>query len=214
MRVLIVDDHRIFREGLASLFSEVEDVEVVGEAEDGVSAIRMAREMRPRIVIMDVKMGQMNGIAACRQIVAESPQTKVIALSMHSDEMFVSGMLKAGARGYLRKDCDFNELVRALKVVDAGHTYLSPDASDILVDGFLRATTQDASESSALTSREEEVLQLLAEGKSTKETAAVLCLSPKTIDSHRRQIMNKLNLQSVAQLTKYAIRKGLTGHEP
>jgi two-component system, NarL family, response regulator NreC len=211
MKIMIVDDHQIFREGLVSLFADLDDIEVVGEAEDGIAAIRLAREVKPRIIIMDVKMSKMNGIAACRQIISELPNTKVIALTMHSDEMFVSGMLKAGARGYLRKDCDFKELLRALNVVDAGHTYFSPDASDILVNGFLRAKTAEVS--SLLTSREEEVLQLLAEGKSTKEAASILFLSPKTIDSHRRQIMRKLDLQSVAQLTKYAIRKGLTSHE-
>lgn len=214
IRILLADDHKITRQGLRSLIEEQEDMEVVAEAEEGRTAVRMARKLSPSVVIMDVTMPDMNGIEATRQIVAESEITKVIALSMHSDGMFVTEMLKSGASGYLLKDCAFEELNNAIRTVVAGKTYLSPAISSVVVDDYLhRVSRSDSSSHGVLTDREREVLQLLTEGNSTKQVALKLHISAKTVETHRRQIMNKLDIYTVAELTKYAIRKGLTSLE-
>jgi len=214
IRILLADDHKITRQGLRSLLEKQPDMEVVAEAEEGRTAVRLVRELVPNVVIMDVSMPDLNGMQATRKIVAEFPNVKIIALSMHSDSLFVIEMLKSGASGYLLKDCAFEDLERAIRTVVADKTYLSPTISSVVVDDYLhRLSRADFADSEVLTDREREVLQLMAEGKSTKRIALELHISAKTVETHRRQIMNKLDIHTVAELTKYAIRKGLTSLE-
>lgn len=211
VRIVLAEDHRITREGLVNLLRERQDMEVVGEAENGREAVRLAQELSPDLVIMDVTMPDLNGIDATRIITSGANKIKVIALSMYSDKQFVQGMIQAGASGYLLKDCAFEELVSAIRAVIHGNTYLSPGIAGIVVQDYLNKLTNDrSSATSVLTTREREVLQLIAEGKSTKEIAACLSVSVKTVETHRRQIMEKLGIFSIAELTKYAIREGLT----
>jgi DNA-binding NarL/FixJ family response regulator len=186
-------------------------IEVVGEAENGRIALRMARELIPDVIIMYVAMHDLNGIEATRQIVAEFSTVKVIALSMHADRRFVLNMLKAGAKGYMLKDCAFKDLAKAIRVVVANKTYLSSEIADIVVRDYLSsAPSEESSAFQLLSSREREVLQLLAEGKGTNQIAEKLHISSKTVESYRSQIMAKLKIKNVAELTKYAIREGLT----
>lgn len=214
-RVLLADDHRIIREGLRSLLQKQSDMEVVDEAQDGITAVRLTEKLHPDIVIMDIGMPDLNGIEAARQIVNRVKGVKVIALSMHSDKRFVLEMLKAGASGYLLKDCAFEELVDAIRAVNTGQIYLSNRVTGVVVDEFLHNRPgSGASAYNLLSPREREVLQLLAEGNTTKNIAAFLNVSTKTIETHRQQIMEKLNLHSVAELTKYAVKEGLTSLDP
>jgi len=215
IKVLIADDHQIVRQGLRTLLEREPDLKVVAQSEDGRTTVRLARELAPEVIIMDVAMPDLNGIEATRQIVTERPQVKVIALSMYADRRFVVNMLKAGASGYLLKDCAYEELVRAIRVVLAHKTYLSPGVTDIVVKDYVQgATDQGASVFSLLSPREREVLQLMSEGKSTNTIADSLHVSVKTVETHRQQVMHKLNIHNVAGLTKYAIREGLTSVEP
>jgi DNA-binding NarL/FixJ family response regulator len=211
IKVLIADDHQIMREGLRALLEKEIDIQVLGEAEDGRMIQRMARELHPDVIIMDVAMPDLNGIEATRQIVAELPGIKIIALSMHDDRRFVLNMLKAGAAGYMLKDCAFKELAKAIRVVMSHKTFLSPEVADIVVKDYL-STTQPTESSvfNLLSPREREVLQLLAEGKTSALIGERLHITVKTVETHRQQIMVKLNIRSVAELTKYAIREGLT----
>ena len=210
IRILLADDHKIVRDGLRTLIGKEAGMEVIGEAENGRKALKMAEKIRPNVVIIDVTMPDMNGIEATRKMVTEIPGVKVIALSMHSDRRFVLGMLEAGASGYLMKDCAFDELAKAVRSVSTGQTYLSPSIADVLVKGYLDRVNEKLSVArSPLTEREREILQLLAEGRSSKEIAAHIGVSVKTVETHRRNMMQKLNMRSVAELTKYAIREGL-----
>ncbi len=214
IKVLLVDDHRIVREGIKSLIDSQSDMEVIAEASSGREAIRIVRKMSPDLVVMDVAMPDMNGIEATRHITSEFPGVKVIALSMHSNKRFVVEILRVGASGYLLKDCAFEELANAIRAVMAGELYLSSKVASLLIKEYIRGFPKD--ETSAfgeLTPREREVLQLIAEGKSTKQIASILHVSVKTVETHRRQIMNKLELYTVAELTKYAIREGITSLE-
>jgi len=214
IRILLADDHKIVRDGLRTLIGKEAGMEVIGEAENGRKALKMAEKIRPNVVIMDVTMPDMNGIEATRKMLTEVPGVKVIALSMHSDRRFVLGMLEAGASGYLMKDCAFDELAKAVRSVATGQTYLSPSIADVLVKGYLDKVNEKISVArSPLTEREREILQLLAEGRSSKEIAAHLGVSVKTVETHRRNMMQKLNMRSVAELTKYAIREGLISVE-
>jgi len=214
IRILLADDHKITRQGLRSLLDKQSDMVVVAEAEEGRTTVRLVRELLPDVVIMDVSMPDLNGMEATRQITREFGNVKIVALSMHSDSLFVTEMLKSGALGYLLKDCAFEELALAIRTVVAGKIYLSPSISSVVVDDYLhRLSKADFSGLDVLTNREREVLQLLAEGKSTKQIALKLHISGKTVETHRRQIMNKLDIHTVAELTKYAIRKGLTSLE-
>jgi two-component system response regulator NreC len=215
IRVLLADDHKITRQGLRSLLEKQQGIEVVAEAENGREAVRLSGETAPDVVIMDLTMPDLNGVEATRQILSQSPDVKIIALSMHSDALFVTEMLKSGAAGYLLKDCAFEELARAIRTVTENKTYLSPSISGVVVEDYIhRLSTQDFTGSDVLSDREREVLQLMAEGNSTKQIAQKLHISVKTVETHRRQIMNKLDIHTVAELTKYAIRKGLTSLEP
>jgi two-component system, NarL family, response regulator NreC len=211
IKVLLADDHIMMRGGLRMVLEQNHELAVVGEAEDGRETVRLAKKLLPDVVVMDIAMPDMNGIEATRQIIADRPGAKVIALSMHSDRHFVSEMLKAGATAYLLKQCAVDELITAIKTVLKNQTYLSPCISGVVVDNFVRNSSKsDSSVFSHLTDREREVLQLMAEGKSSKEIANQLNLSIKTIETHRMKVMEKLNIHTVAELTKYAIREGLT----
>lgn len=211
IRILVADDHRIVREAICSRLNREAGLEIVGEAEDGRNAIQLARELNPDVIIMETSMPNLNGIEATRQIVNELPEVKVIALSAHWDRRSVCEMLKAGASGYLPKRCAFEELVSAIQNVVSNRTYLSSHISGLVVDEYLHRTVeQGKSAYSILTDREREVLQLIAEGKSTKRIARELFVSPKTIEWHRSQLMKKLRIESVAELVKYAISEGLT----
>ncbi len=212
IKIILADDHQIVRHGLRSLLEAEHDMKVIAEADNGREVLRMARELSPQVIIMDISMPDLNGIEATRQILGENPEIKVVALSMHSDSLFILNMLKAGASGYLLKDCALEELVKAIRTVVGNRTYLSPGVSDIVVKDFVCSWSEapDASAFSLLTAREREVLQLMAEGKTTNQIAECLCVSVKTVEAHRKQIMNKSGIHSVAELTKYAIRQGLT----
>jgi DNA-binding NarL/FixJ family response regulator len=213
IRILLADDHRILREGLRSLLAQQSDIVVVGEASDGETAVALARELRPDIVIMDVVMPGLGGVEATRQIRTGLRDTKVIGLSMHSDRRFVSEMLRAGALGYLVKDSAFEELNQAVRTVMQGRPYLSVAITGSLVEDFVRqACTQERQSTPLhmLTSREQEVLRLLADGKRVKEIAHFLNISVKTVESHRQNIMDKLEIHSTIELTRYALREGLT----
>jgi two-component system response regulator NreC len=211
VRILLADDHKIVRDGLRALLEKQPGMTVVAEADNGRATVRLARELLPDLVIMDIGMPDLNGIDATRQILNELPSVKVIALSMHSDRRFVVQMFRAGASGYLLKDCAFEELARAVRAVLRNQTYLSPAVAGPVVEDYVQhLATADVLEFSALSPREREVLQLLAEGKTTREIAVLLCVSIKTVETHRQQIMGKLNVRSVAELIKYAIREGLT----
>jgi DNA-binding NarL/FixJ family response regulator len=211
VHILVADDHKIVREGLIALLQKHPHMQVVGEAEDGRQAVQLAGELHPEVVIIDIGMPELNGIEATRQIVADHPGVKVIALSMHSDKRFVKGMLKAGASGYLLKYCASEELITAIQMVMANRVYLSHDITGIVVEDYVQKLADtDSSAFQALTPREREVLQLLAEGRSTRQIAEALHVSVKTIEVHRKQMMDKLGLQNLAELVKYAIREGLT----
>ena len=208
-RVLLADDHKILRQGLRTLLEQEKDIQIVGEADNGRSSVKLTGELAPDVVIMDVAMPDLNGIDATRRITEADPRTRVLALSMHSDGRYVKGMLQAGARGYILKDCAAEELTHAIRTVMAGQIYVSPGVTGTIVNDYVRQLTA-ADEPAILTRREREVLQLLAEGGSTANIAAGLHLSVKTIETHRKRIMDKLDLRSIAELTKYAIREGIT----
>ena len=211
IKILLADDHEIVREGLRNLLEKQEGFEVVAEAEDGLAAVKKAKKLSPDLVIMDIGMPDLNGIEATRQILAESPHIKIIALSMHSETRFVSEMLKAGASAYLLKDSAFEELIQAIQASRSNKIYLSPSIADKVIKNYITSFPRESfSPFSILTQREREVIQLIAEGKSTKKVASLLFLSVKTVETHRQNIMEKLDLHSVAELTKYAIREGLT----
>ena len=209
-RIMIVDDHKIVREGLRRLIEDDGAFEVVGEAGNGREGIRLARQLQPQIVIMDVAMSELNGIEATRQLLTVQPEVRVLALSMHSDSRFVKQMLEAGALGYLLKDDAFEEIVTALRALVAGRMYVSPQASGGILQDLALGQLSGDGDTSPLTAREKETLQLIAEGHSTAEIAERLFVSVKTVETHRKKIMDKLDLHSVAELTKYAIRHGLT----
>ena len=211
IRVFLADDHKIFRQGLRGLITEEPDLSVVGEAENGRDAIAQVAKFRPDVVVMDIGMPALNGIEATRQIKRDQPGIQVIALSMHTDEKYVVEMLRAGVAGYLCKKCEADELVLAIRTVAAGQTYLSPAITGKLIESYVRnVSTTPASAFSQLTDREREILQLLVEEKSIKEIASELQLSIKTVHAHREHLMRKLDVQTVAGLTKYALREGLT----
>jgi DNA-binding NarL/FixJ family response regulator len=211
VRILIADNHKLFHEALSSLLSREPNIEVVGQAEDGRSAVKLTEELQPDVITMEVSMPNLNGIESTRQITNKMPKVKVIALSASRDKRSVCEMLKAGASGYVTKECASQELIVAIRSVISNQRYICSQVSGIVIDGYInRITSADDSVYSKLTSREREVLQLIAEGKTTKAIAKELYVSAKTIEWHRSQIMNKLGIQSMAELIKYAINEGLT----
>ena len=211
IKILLADDHKITRDGLKALLENQDHLRVVGEAENGRQAVRLALDLEPDVIVMDINMPELNGIEATRQILAELPATKIIALSMYSDKRYVVGMLKAGVSGYLLKNCAFDELVAAISSVMKNQNYMSQKiAGTVMKDYASILESSDSSPASQLTVREREVLQLIAEGLKTKDIAARIHVSVKTVETHRQQIMRKLNAKSVAELTKIALREGLT----
>jgi DNA-binding NarL/FixJ family response regulator len=211
LRVLLVDDHRLFREGLRRILEDTPGIEVVGEAEDGLSALAAVSGARPEVVVMDVGMAGMNGIDATQRIHEEHPEIKVVELSTHADKRYVRNMIRAGASAYVLKESASEDLLRAVCAAVQGEHYLSPQITGCLLESW---TAPQAAESKSayelLGAREREVLRLLAEGRTSKEIAAQLDLSVKTVETHRRNITQKVGLHSIAELTKYAVREGLT----
>jgi DNA-binding NarL/FixJ family response regulator len=211
VRVLLVDDHRLLREGLRRILEATSGIEVVGEAEDGRGALAAVAEARPDVVVMDVGMAGMNGIDATQRLVKEHPGLRVVALSMHADKRYVRNMIRAGAAAYVLKESASEDLLRAVRAAARGEHYLSPQVTGCLLETWgSDAPTGLASAYELLGAREREVLKLLAEGLTSKEIAARLALSTKTVETHRRNITQKVGLHSVAELTKYAVREGLT----
>jgi DNA-binding NarL/FixJ family response regulator len=211
IKIILADDHAILRDGLRAILQGEADLKVIGEAANGRQAIKVAQKLCPDIVVMDVGMPDLNGVEATRQILAADPKVKVIALSAYSEKQFVLAMLEAGAVGYLIKAAASEELVRAIRTVWAGQAYLSPAIAGILVNSYTqRIFPADSSAFAVLSIREREVLQLLAEGKTSKQIGGQLNIAENTVEAHRRNIMQKLSLHSVAELTKYAVREGLT----
>jgi DNA-binding NarL/FixJ family response regulator len=215
IRILLVDDHQMIRQGLRALLLKETAMTVVGEAQDGRTAVKLAAELSPDVVVMDLRMPDLNGIDATRQLIAQQPSVKVIGLSSSNEERLAGEMLRAGASGYILKDSAFEELATAIRTVMHNDVYLSPTVASVVVGDYVRGgATGDGEDRSSvftvLSSREREVLQLTAEGKAIKEVAACLHVSIKTVETHRRNIMEKLDVHSVAELTKYAIRAGIT----
>lgn len=209
IRVIIADDHHLFREGLVTLLSESTDIEVVAEVENGKEAIEKSKELIPDIVIMDIGMPVLNGFEATIELLIELPKLKVIALSMHSDKQYIKGMLEAGASGYLFKNCSFKELIEAIHVVFSGNQYLSPQITETILTDYLKKKEMIPDVGPELTQRESEILKLISEGKQTGEISKMLFVSVKTISTHRQHLLEKLNLKTTADLVKYAIKKGI-----
>ena len=214
IKIILVDDHAMLRHGLSRSFEQEKDIDVVGEAKDGFTAIDLVKELSPDLVIMDIGMAGLNGIETTRRITKDWPDVKVIGLSMHSSDKYVREMFRAGASGYLLKDCSFDELVEAVRIVISGKTYISPAIGDMVIKEYTSKDDENKSVFSILSQREREVLQLLAEGQTTKQIGQILYISPKTVEAHRLRIMDKLQIDNIAQLTKFAIQEGLTEPEP
>jgi two-component system, NarL family, response regulator NreC len=210
-RVLLADDHRLMRSGLRLVIEQHQQFLVVGEADDGRQAVAMTNELKPDVVVMDIGMPNLNGIEAARQVTDAHPQVAVVMLSMHSDEGYVLRALKAGARAYLLKDSAEADLSRAIEAVTEGKSFFSPAVSKLLLDDYMRKLQRAGAEDSydLLSPREREILQLVAEGRSSKEIAGVLNLSVYTVETHRSNLMQKLNLRGIPELILYAVRKGL-----
>jgi len=206
IRILLADDHAVVRAGFKMILSAQADMEIVGEAGNGREAVESAEALKPDIVVMDVAMPELNGIEATRRLATSLPHTRVVALSMHKDSVYVREILRAGARGYLLKDSPAGDLVSAVRAVASGQSYLSPGVSNAVLDDYRRHVTNPID---LLTTREREVLQMIAEGKTNKEIAGVLNLSVYTVDAHRGRIMEKLNLHSINELVRFAVRNGL-----
>jgi two-component system response regulator NreC len=211
IRILLADDHTIIRSGLKLLLEQQTDFKVIAEASDGREAVQLATAHRPNVAVLDIGMPQLNGIEATRQILAAAPETRVVILSMHSDEGYVLRALKAGARAYILKNSAELDLIRAIRIVNEGKSFFSPVISKMLLEDYVRQVQEKSVEDSydLLTTREREVLQLLAEGKSNKEVAAILSLSLHTVETHRSNILQKLNLHGTPELILYAVRKGI-----
>lgn len=214
IRILLVDDHQIFREGLRALLEAQKDLAIVGEAREGREAVRLANELKPDVVIMDMSMPRLSGTEATRQIVSACPKTKVLCLSMFADRRFVTAALEAGATGYLLKDCTFEEFVQAIQSVHARETYLCSRVTQGVLNNYKsRQKQSELASPKGLSPREQEIIQLIAEGFSTREIGDQLNVSIKTINTHREHIMEKLKLNNLAGLIKYAIREGITSLE-
>ncbi len=210
-RIVIAEDHTILRQGLRSLLSTSDELDVVGEAGDGMSAIRIIKKLEPDLVLLDLNMPKMNGIAVIKTIKQSSPETKILALTMYRKEEYILEVFKSGGDGYCLKSAGHEDLMTAIKAVMAGKLYVSPEISDLVLEGYLdsRKTVKEKTSFELLTQREKEVLKLVGEGYRNKEIADYLCISPKTVEKHRANIMEKLDLHSASALTAYAVDKGL-----
>jgi two-component system, NarL family, response regulator NreC len=211
IRILLADDHQLMRSGIRLMLERESDLSVVGEASDGREAVALAKSMRPDVVVMDIGMANLNGIEAAQQVTQNRPEVAIVMLSMHSDESYVLRALKAGARGYLLKDSAEADLIKAVHAVAAGKSFFSPAVSKVLLDDYVRKLKRSGADDAydLLTPREREVLQLVAEGKSNKDIANLLNLSVYTVESHRSNLMEKLNLRGLPELILYAVRKGI-----
>lgn len=211
LRLLIGDDHTLFRHGLRRILEDRKDWEIVAEADDGRSAVRKAVALKPDVAILDIGMPQLNGIDATRQIMRKVPGVRVLILSMHSDETYVTRALNAGATGYILKDSAGKDLLRAVAAVAEGRSFFSPSVSKLMLDDFVRraAKTEVADRYDTLSDREREILQLVAEGRSNKEVAALLEISPATVETHRARVLQKLDVHNTAELVLYAVRRGV-----
>lgn len=209
IKILIADDHKLFREGTITLLSENQDIEIIGQAEDGKEAIKKAKETQPDILIIDIGMPMINGIEATRILKSEAPDIKIIALTMHSEKHFIKGMLEAGAYGYLFKNCDYDELIQAIKTVYSGKKYLSDEITEVIIHDYVGKQNDIPDNDPILSEREMEILKLFAEGKSSREISETLFISVKTVGTHKQNILAKLELNSTADLVKYAIKKGI-----
>lgn len=209
IRVFLAEDHDVVREGLRSLLEKEQDLQVVGEAQNGKDAVRLAGELRPDVVVMDVSMPLLNGIDATRQVTGDTPGIRVVALSTDSSARTVIEMFKAGAVGYVSKNSAYDELARAIRAAAKGHRYVTPEVADTVVPLLVQPMSGERSAFSVLSPRQREIVQLLAEGKNTKEIAWLLDISPSTAADHRKNVMAKLEIASIAELTRYAIREGL-----
>lgn len=207
IKIILVDDHKLLRDGLKNIIEQRSNMHIIGEASNGREAIKICSKLLPNIIIMDVAMPGLNGIEAAKQIQKTNPDIKIIGVSMHSSRQFIQGMFNAGALGYLLKDGDADELITAITTVMQNKRYLSKDINQEFLALLKRG---EALEKTQLSTREKEVLQLIAEGNSSKKIGELLFLSPKTVDVHRNNIMKKIDLHTIPQLTKYAIQKGLT----
>ena len=210
IKVLLADDHAVLRYSLSKSFENLDDIEVIGQAKDGHRAVEMVRELSPDVVVMDIGMPELNGIEATRKIARDYPAVKVIGLSMHSSDKYVREMFKAGATGYLLKNCDFDELAEAIRTVFDGKTFVSPAIGSMIIKEYVSKPEEEKTVFTLLSQREREVLQLLAEGNTTKQIGRSLHISPKTVEAHRIRIMEKLDINNIANLTKYALQEGLT----
>ncbi len=213
IRILLADDHIVIRDGIRSLLEKHSDFDVVAVAGDGRETLELIKKMDVDVVVMDISMPHMTGIEAAQQIKTLSPTVKVIALSVHTDNELVARMIEAGASGYLPKSCEIDELIEAIQTVMQNKRYLSPSVVDSVFNFMQKEPITTDVTSKTLTQRERDVLQQIAEGKTTKEIASELCVSESTIESHRQRIMKKLDIHTIAELTKYAIRQGLTSLE-
>ncbi|MFK8053985.1 MAG: response regulator [Woeseiaceae bacterium] len=211
IKLIVVDDHQVVRDGLVSLIQGLDtDIEIVGQGANGVEAVALARQLSPDLLLMDVAMPDLNGIDATQKILAEQPDIKIIAVTMHAERSFIKGMLQAGAVGYIRKESAFEEISAAIDAVAEGEVYLGDGIANIVASDYRQQNDRSKDPTMALSARETQVLELIAEGYKTREIAAKLFVSDKTVETHRRKISRKLDLYSVAELTKYAIREGLT----
>jgi DNA-binding NarL/FixJ family response regulator len=209
IKVLVVDDHQLFREGIVTLLFSAENIEVVAQAEDGLDAIEKAKHYKPDVVLLDITMPRMNGIEATKKLKTLMPGIKIVSLSMHSEKQYVKGVLEAGADGYLLKNCTYRQLTDAIQSVYEGKKYLSEDITGMVISGYLTKSSSEASEYEKLSVREKEIFQLFAEGKSTREIGELLFISVKTVNTHKQNIMEKLELKSNADIVKYALKNGL-----
>lgn len=210
IRIILVDDHLLVRQGIRALLTDQPDIDIVGEASDGETAIQLVKELQPDLIVLDIELPDIDGIDVAPRVLTVSPSTKILALSMHSEKRYVSEALAAGASGYLLKDEDIEELVSAIKTIVSGELYLSSKLVETVVNDYRNRLTQSTKpDISDLTPREREILRLIAEGNTTKEISAILNLKFKTVDTHRQQIMKKLEIHNVVELTKFAIREGI-----
>lgn len=215
IRLFLADDHTIVRQGLAKLLDAEPDIEVIGEAENGREAVKKVEALQPEVVIMDISMPLLNGIEATRHIKKVAPQTRIIILSMHAHDRYISELLRLGASGYLLKDATGQDIIQAIHAVMQGGTYLSPSISRRVVEDYVTLKKKSSREDhySKLSNREREVFQMIAEGRSTKDISDILCISPSTVKTHRANIMEKLQIDNITQLVKFAVRLGIVDYD-
>ncbi len=213
IKVLVVDDHQLFREGIVNLLFSAENIEVIAQAEDGIDAIEKAKHYKPDVVLLDITMPRMNGIETTKKLKVLMPKIKIVSLSMHSEKQYVKGVLEAGADGYLLKNCTNRQLTEAIQSVYDGKKYLSEDVTGMVISGYLDPSGSETTEYENLSVREKEIFHLFAEGKSTREISELLFISVKTVNTHKQNILEKLDLKSNTELVKYALKNGLINLE-